>query len=130
MVLALNAFPSASTSSKNERLKSQLLKAIFNRLEMLCPKGDEGKGCNCGDQSPDSTSQGGHGGSTDDEIFVPFFAWGAGITNIPNSNKAFSLLAQQNSVSTLVASLLSTLIPSYSQVQYPSSDEAKQASSG
>ncbi|VUZ40331.1 unnamed protein product [Hymenolepis diminuta] len=63
--------------------------------------------------------EGGHGGSTDDEIFVPFFAWGAGIANIPNSNHAFSLLAQQNSVSTLVASLLSTLIPSYSQGSLP-----------
>ncbi|KAM7538167.1 hypothetical protein Aperf_G00000061082 [Anoplocephala perfoliata] len=64
-------------------------------------------------------AQGGHGGSTDDEIYLPFFAWGAGILKMPNSSRALRLIAHQNSMNSLIAGLLSTIIPSNSQGSMP-----------
>ncbi|KAL5969923.1 GPI ethanolamine phosphate transferase 1, partial [Taenia solium] len=60
--------------------------------------------------------EGGHGGSTDDEIYVPYFIWGAGISQKPQQNLlGDSPILPQNSMSIFMASLLSTILPSNSQ---------------
>uniref|UniRef100_A0A5K3FEZ0 GPI ethanolamine phosphate transferase 1 n=1 Tax=Mesocestoides corti TaxID=53468 RepID=A0A5K3FEZ0_MESCO len=66
---------------------------------------------------------GGHGGDSSDEIHVPFFAWGAGIAHTPSPRassadtvEGFPVLLHQVSVSSLIACLLGTTIPSNSQV--------------
>lgn len=65
------------------------------------------------------SSIGGHGGGTPDELYVPIFLWGSGLSGsideslIPESSLVygFPVVTDQINLCTLVASLLGTVVP-------------------